>query len=183
MNIFLAVCTIALCTSSPSADACPSGTVAMASFKYKGEAVVACEDLSTGNGTITVIANPKSERSSLEKEIIFPVMLQKRVLPNQGVGGDGLNYLNYTKEEVLAAPTDVLGNMLLGIHGFAPRVSLSFRPTPSFSTPSFSYISLPSFSSSLPKRVQLYVHQRVLYIHQRVLRHTPKTIGTHPLGS
>lgn len=142
----------------------------MASFKYKGEAVVACEDLSTGNGTITVIANPKSE--------LFPVILQKRVLPNQGVGGDGLNYLNYTKEEVLAAPTDVLGNMLLGIHGFAPRVSLSFRPTPSFS-----YISLPSFSSSLPKRVQLYVHQRVLYIHQRVLRHTPKTIGTHPLGS
>lgn len=172
MNIFLAVCTIALCTSSPSADACPSGTVAMASFKYKGEAVVACEDLSTGNGTITVIAiaKPKSE--------LFPVILHKRVLPNQGVGGDGLNYLNYTKEEVLAAPTDVLGNMLLGIHGFAPRVSLSFR-----STPSFSYISLPSFSSSLPKRVQLYVHQRVLYIHQRVLRHTPKTIGTHPLGS
>ena len=106
-------------------ERCPAGAVVMARFAYRNESVIACEDLSSGNGTITVVAASNASAASL-----FPITLRKKVLPNQGVGGDGLHYLNYTKAEVLAGATaDVLGNMLLGIHGFAERVS-SCAPPP-----------------------------------------------------
>ena len=86
--------------------------------------VLACEDLSTGNGKMLFLDATVAARreigsgSSSSSSSLFPVTMQKRVYSNEDTGHA---YLNYTKKEVLAAPTDVLGNHFLGIHGFPPR--------------------------------------------------------------
>jgi hypothetical protein len=102
---------------------CPAHLVQMASFNYtlrgRTTALVACEDLSSGNGSITftVVAGAPSLDN-------FPLVLQKRVESNQPEGSDTderIYISNYTKRAILEAETDVMGNMLLGIHGNSPR--------------------------------------------------------------
>ena len=106
---------------------CPAGLTMMARFAYSippgsttssttsgGDTagrtvpVVACEDLSTGNGSIVFTAAGAP----------FPVTMRKRVHSNVDTGA---SWMNWSKEEVLGAKVDLLGNSLLGIHGFPPR--------------------------------------------------------------
>eukprot|EP00440_Ansanella_granifera_P019137 gb/GFBE01020791.1/.p1 GENE.gb/GFBE01020791.1/~~gb/GFBE01020791.1/.p1 ORF type:complete len:845 (+),score=132.62 gb/GFBE01020791.1/:1-2535(+) len=75
--------------------------------------LLVCEDVRSPNGSVTFqLANG----SSLAP---FPLTLQKRVYPNYAAEGE--KYLNWSKAEVLAAKTDLLGNWLLGVHGNPPR--------------------------------------------------------------
>ena len=107
-----------------SSSSCPSGLTPMANFTYSHQAlpsgslrVTACEDLRSSNGTIVIIP-----AASGAQAFPFPITLQKRVYSNQPIAPQSDDqYLNYTKAQVLAASSDLLGNQLLGIHGFQRR--------------------------------------------------------------
>ena len=118
---------------------CPKGLTAMARFRYVQGAsgrtapaadagrtytLLACEDVSSGNGTMvfTEIDSDADDADLADgaSSSPFPVTLRKRVFTNTDTGS---SYLNYTKAEVLAAQTDLLGNQLLGIQGFEPRAA------------------------------------------------------------
>ena len=102
---------------------CPQHLVQMAAFNYSymrtTVPLFVCEDLSSANGSITF-----AQAAGSPPLADFPLTLRKRVYTNapDGKDDDDRIYLaNYSKRAVLAAETDVMGNLLLGIHGNSPR--------------------------------------------------------------
>lgn len=92
------------------------GLTMMARFNYQGVNIAACESLSSGNGT--VVFTPANRRLASR----FPVTLQKRIYSNIPTMSQSYDrYLNWTKDEILSSPVDILGNFFLGIHGFPAR--------------------------------------------------------------
>eukprot|EP00729_Bicosta_minor_P026607 gene26607-20153_t len=115
IQLYIAVPLAAIATAmAPSA--CPDAATEMATFNYtyQGNVVVltACEDLSSGNGSITFVAD--AESGSSRSNAPWPLKLPKAVYSNVPTNGDDNN-------DVLANGTDILGNLLLGIHGFPKR--------------------------------------------------------------
>ena len=99
---------------------CPPPRVAMTTmtYTYEGSAIelLVCEDVTTANGSILFL--PAATGVVYHG---FPMTLTKNVVPNTVDNDD--QYLNWTKAEVLSNSTDLLGNSLLGIHGFPKRTS------------------------------------------------------------
>ena len=88
----------------------------MARFDYGTVTLDVCEDIASGlNGSISFIPVSRMAEG-------FPLTLSKLTFSNQPNGGDDNAYLhNLTKQEVIDAPTDLMGNILLGIHGNPSR--------------------------------------------------------------
>jgi len=107
----------------------------MAKFSYRGAVLEACEalytsippeslvifkklpcdkshicfqDLRSSSGTIIFVSADDDVEA-------FPLTLEKRVYFNDAPAANP--FLNFTKEDVLNASTDLMGNKLLGIHG------------------------------------------------------------------
>eukprot|EP01045_Picozoa_sp_COSAG04_P043145 COSAG04_NODE_13994_length_584_cov_1.084536_1_plen_128_part_10 len=101
---------------------CAAGLTLMAAFNWThprtrtAYELTACEDLSRADGAITFVA--ASGRDG-DDGPLFPLTLQKRLEANSGDDNQFLG--NLTKEQVMNAPSDIMGNRLLGIHGFPPR--------------------------------------------------------------
>ena len=93
---------------------CAAGLALMAAFNWThprtrtAYELTVCEELSSPDGAITFVA------ASGDGDGPFPLTLQKRLEANSG---DDNVLGNLTKKAVLSAPTDVMGNALLGIHG------------------------------------------------------------------
>ena len=108
--------------ASSAASSCSNTTFWMARLNYSNTTLDVCEDLHSGlNGSIEFRVAPRAPALAG-----FPLTLHKRTASNQPIGGNDTQYGPYTKDEVLGATTDLLGNTLLGIHGHPPR---SAEPT------------------------------------------------------
>eukprot|EP00966_Prymnesium_polylepis_P327046 7382913-Prymnesium_polylepis.1 len=90
----------------------------MARFSYSNNVTLdVCEDLSAGlNGSITFAPVGAAAAG-------FPLVLSKQAFSNRPIDGDDDRYFGgkLTKEQVLNASTDLMGNALLGIHGHPER--------------------------------------------------------------
>ena len=127
MAVLLLLPALLLPVGRAAAQACPGSLTAMATisnYSYPGSAtpplnLLACEDLSTPNGSITFVPAPgqAAPRADEEHEAIT---LPKRVYSNT-VEHDDVYLGNMTKQQVIGATTDIMGNLLLGIHGNPPR--------------------------------------------------------------
>ena len=114
---------LALLTHTEAQDICPgSHLTAMATIKnysYPGVLpprtpaldLLVCEDLSSPNGSITFVLAPgqPEDRAHEHEEITLP----KRVYSNT-VENDDVYLGNMTKQQVMNATTDIMGNYLLG---------------------------------------------------------------------
>ena len=111
--------------SEARVPACPARSVRMANFSYTAPGaaskvhLIVCEDLSSANGSITFVLSGANQ----QQQQPWPLVLHKSVSPIEPHGNSSDYYLNYSKTAVLSAPSDVLGNQLLGIHGHPPRIS------------------------------------------------------------
>ena len=76
--------------------------------------------MSSGNGSITFVQQGAGAGAG-SAGLPWPLKLSKAVFSNQPTNGDDNKYLIFNKTEVLQNSTDILGNMLLGIHGFPAR--------------------------------------------------------------
>lgn len=121
--------TAAATAAAATTPTCPPHLTLMATVRnYSFSTAVAptalllvCEDLRFGsNGSFTFISQPGSGGNSSTP---WPLTLRKRVYPNT-VANDS-SYLDgrFTKAQVLSAPVDVMGNLLLGLHGNPPRAA------------------------------------------------------------
>ena len=122
--LLLPNCGLLVCGASADSGAsvCAAGLVEMARFGYSvhgGPTVqlAACEDLSRANGSITFVPLAAQPRGAAPSP--FPLTLTKALEANSGDDNQFLG--NLTKEQVMNAPSDIMGNRLLGIHGFPPR--------------------------------------------------------------
>ena len=145
-NYLWVLSAVAQVVAAGSSNDCPDQFTSMAMLNYSLPAtafhgssgggsntvlLLACEDLRTPSGAITFVlptaatpATPATSAAAMAAAAaLFPLTLRKRVASNQPVGGDDDAYLNYTKAEVLAAPTDVLGEALLGGSGDDPSLA------------------------------------------------------------
>ena len=94
---------------------CDPGLTLMATLTYRGVPLIACENLTAGlNGSISFAVDGGTPSP------LFPLTLHKRSYSNQPTHTDD-TYLNFSKHEVLNASSDIMGNLLLGIHGFPAR--------------------------------------------------------------
>ena len=92
------------------------GLTLMARFNYQGTNIVACESLASGNGTIVFAPVQQKQGGN------FPLTLHKRVFSNIPSTSQSYDrFLNWTKDQILSSPVDILGNFFLGIHGFPKR--------------------------------------------------------------
>ena len=97
-------------------ETCPSGTTLMATINYTAPGSISkkllqvCEDLTQPNGAII-----------FEENSIAWLTLRKRVENIVKNKTEDDEYLGWTKAEVMANSTDILGNSLLGIHGHPSR--------------------------------------------------------------
>ena len=124
MAVLLLLPAALLLVGGAAAQACPGSLTAMATvtnYSYPGSAMpplnlIACEDLSTPNGSITFVPAPGQPAAQEHEAITLP----KRVYSNT-VEHDDVYLGNMTKQQVIGATTDIMGNLLLGIHGNPPR--------------------------------------------------------------
>lgn len=110
-------------TGAAAQQACPgSHLTAMATIKnysYPGVLpptspaldLLVCEDLSRPNGSITFVLAPGQPADRAHEHEV--ITLPKRVYANT-VENDDVYLGNMTKQQVMSAPTDIMGNFLLG---------------------------------------------------------------------
>ena len=98
---------------------CPSGLTLQSRFQYGELWLMACEDLAAGlEGAITFVA---AEESHLARASGYPLTIYKRTSSNAPLRSDDAYLGNLTKHDVLNATSDVMGNRLLGVHGYPRR--------------------------------------------------------------
>jgi hypothetical protein len=112
-----------LADTAAAQQACPgSHLTAMATIKnysYPGALpptspaldLLVCEDLSRPNGSITFVLAPGQPADRAHEHEV--ITLPKRVYSNT-VENDDVYLGNMTKQQVMSAPTDIMGNLLLG---------------------------------------------------------------------
>lgn len=88
-------------------SSCAAGMWLMATLTYRNVSLLVCEDLSGLNGSITFVPR------GIDTSGTFPLTLSKHTFSNQPRGGNDTYLFNLTRQQVLNASSDIMGNRLL----------------------------------------------------------------------